>query len=502
MTSATLLCTGAVIGDPERWRVRAATVRESGTESVVLLSAERWFAAGFVDREPAVAAALLDALRDTNAECYALVCEALAAFDVVDRLPQITTPVLAIAGAQDIPTPPEGLAQIASGVKDGRLIVLDGVGHLAPAEAPDRVADLIAGQLARHQSDHVYEAGMAVRREVLGDATSTARSPATNEFTADFQELITRYAWGSIWTRPGLDRRSRSMITLTALVARGHHEELAMHVRAARRNGVTNDEIKELLLQTAIYCGVPDANSAFRIANKVLTEYDSTEENRMSRTAICDDAAEAVAGIADGATVLVGGFGMAGMPTRLIDALIDQGATDLTIVSNNAGNGDTGLAALLAAGRVRKVICSFPRQSDSYVFDGLYRADKIALEVVPQGNLAERMRAAGAGIGAFFCPTGVGTPLADGKEARTIDGRDYVLEYPIRGDVALIGAHIGDRAGNLLYRKTARNFGPVMATAARLTIAEVSRVVDIGDIDPETVVTPGIYVDRILEVKP
>jgi 3-oxoadipate CoA-transferase, alpha subunit len=222
----------------------------------------------------------------------------------------------------------------------------------------------------------------------------------------------------------------------------------------------------------------------------------------MSRTAICDDAAEAVAGIDDGATVLVGGFGMAGMPTRLIDALIDQGATDLTIVSNNAGNGDTGLAALLAAGRVRKVICSYPRQSDSYVFDGLYRADNIVLEVVPQGNLAERMRAAGAGIGAFFCPTGVGTPLADGKEVRTIDGRDYVLEYPIRGDVALIGAHIGDRAGNLVYRKTARNFGPVMATAARLTIAEVSRVVDIGDIDPETVVTPGIYVDRILEVKP
>jgi 3-oxoadipate CoA-transferase alpha subunit len=220
----------------------------------------------------------------------------------------------------------------------------------------------------------------------------------------------------------------------------------------------------------------------------------------VTRTAICATAEEAVAGIPDGATVLVGGFGMAGMPTTLIDALIDQGASDLTIVSNNAGNGDTGLAALLAAGRVRKVICSFPRQSDSYVFDGLYREGKVALEVVPQGNLAERMRAAGAGIGAFFCPTGVGTPLAEGKEQRTIDGRDYVLEYPIRGDVALIGAHTGDRAGNLVYRKTARNFGPVMATAAAMTIAEVSRVVDAGDIDPETVVTPGIFVDRILEV--
>lgn len=220
----------------------------------------------------------------------------------------------------------------------------------------------------------------------------------------------------------------------------------------------------------------------------------------MSRTGVCDTAADAVAEIPDGATILVGGFGMAGMPTTLIDALIDQGATDLTIVSNNAGNGETGLAALLAAGRVRKVICSFPRQADSYVFDGLYRAGKIALEVVPQGNLAERMRAAGAGIGAFFCPTGVGTPLAEGKEVRTIDGRDYVLEFPIRGDIALIGAHIGDRAGNLVYRKTARNFGPVMATAAALTIAEVTRVVDAGELDPETVVTPGIFVDRILEV--
>jgi 3-oxoadipate CoA-transferase alpha subunit len=220
----------------------------------------------------------------------------------------------------------------------------------------------------------------------------------------------------------------------------------------------------------------------------------------VSRTVICGAAQDAVAGIGNGSTILVGGFGMAGMPTTLIDALIDQGAGDLTIVSNNAGNGDTGLAALLAAGRVAKVICSFPRQTDSYVFDGLYRAGKVLLEVVPQGNLAERIRAAGAGIGAFFCPTGVGTPLADGKETRTIDGRDYVLEYPISGDVALIGAHIGDTAGNLVYRKTARNFGPVMATAATLTIAEVSHVVDAGAINPETVVTPGIFVDRILNL--
>lgn len=218
----------------------------------------------------------------------------------------------------------------------------------------------------------------------------------------------------------------------------------------------------------------------------------------MSRTRV-STAAEAVAGVEDGSTVLVGGFGMAGMPVVLVDALIEHGATDLTIVSNNAGNGDTGLAALLAAGRVRKVICSFPRQSDSWVFDGLYRAGKIELEVVPQGNLAERMRAAGAGVGAFYSPTGVGTLLAEGKETRTIDGRDYVLEFPIRGDVALIGAHVGDRAGNLVYRRTARNFGPVMAAAATTTIAQVRRVVNVGELDPEAIVTPGIYVDHLVE---
>jgi 3-oxoadipate CoA-transferase alpha subunit len=220
----------------------------------------------------------------------------------------------------------------------------------------------------------------------------------------------------------------------------------------------------------------------------------------MSATEIHTDLDAAVADIADGSTVLIGGFGMAGMPVNLIDALIRQGATDLTVVNNNAGNGDTGLAALLAAGQVRKVICSFPRQHDSYVFDGLYRAGKIELELVPQGNLAERMRAAGAGIGAFFCPTGVGTPLAEGRETRDIDGRTYVLEYPIKGDVALIGAWRSDGMGNLVYRKTARNFGPVMAAAARTTIVEVPQVVATGELDPEVVVTPGIYVDRVVDL--
>ena len=218
----------------------------------------------------------------------------------------------------------------------------------------------------------------------------------------------------------------------------------------------------------------------------------------MSFAQVLETADQAVAGIEDGSTVLVGGFGLAGMPFELIDALIRQGAKDLTVVCNNAGNGDVGLAALLAAGQVRKVICSFPRQSDSWVFDRLYREGKIELDVVPQGNLAERMRAAGAGIGAFFCPTAVGTPLAAGKETREIDGRTYVLEYPIKGDYAFISAYRADAIGNLIYRKTARNFGPVMATAATTTIAQVSDVVPVGTLDPEAVVTPSIYVDRIV----
>jgi 3-oxoadipate CoA-transferase alpha subunit len=213
---------------------------------------------------------------------------------------------------------------------------------------------------------------------------------------------------------------------------------------------------------------------------------------------VCAHADEAVAGIESGSTVLVGGFGMAGMPIGLIDALLRQGADDLTLVSNNAGNGDTGLAALLASGRVRKMVCSFPRQPDSWVFDGLYRQGRIELELVPQGNLAERIRAAGAGIGGFYSPTGVGTALAEGKETREFDGRTYVLEMPIRADVALVRAHRADRAGNLVYRKTARNFGPVMATAAVLTIVEVAEVVEAGSLDPEAVVTPGIFVDRVV----
>jgi 3-oxoadipate CoA-transferase alpha subunit len=209
---------------------------------------------------------------------------------------------------------------------------------------------------------------------------------------------------------------------------------------------------------------------------------------------------EALAPIRDGATVMIGGFGGAGQPAELIDGLIAHGAKDLVIVNNNAGNGDTGLAALLKTGNVRKIICSFPRQADSHVFDTLYRAGKIELELVPQGNLAERIRAAGAGIGAFFTPTGAGTLLAEGKETRQIDGRAYVLEYPIHADVALIKAERGDRWGNLTYRKTARNFGPVMASAAALTIASVHEIVELGELDPEAVVTPGLFVQRIVKV--
>lgn len=211
-------------------------------------------------------------------------------------------------------------------------------------------------------------------------------------------------------------------------------------------------------------------------------------------------AESAVSGIPDGATIMIGGFGRAGQPIELIDALIEQGASELTIVNNNAGNGDVGLAALLAKRRVRKIICSFPRQLDSWVFDGLYRDGAIELEIVPQGNLAERIRAAGAGIGGFFTPTGVGTKLAEGKEIREIDGRRYVLEYPIKADFALISARAADRWGNLVYRETARNFGPIMATAAVTTVAQVDHIVDLGALDPESVVTPGIFVKRVVAV--
>jgi len=214
------------------------------------------------------------------------------------------------------------------------------------------------------------------------------------------------------------------------------------------------------------------------------------------------DAAEAVAGIADGSTVLIGGFGNAGQPMELVDALLQGGAEHLTVVNNNAGQADEGLALLIKERRVERIICSFPRQADSWHFDAAYRAGEIALEVVPQGNLAERLRAAGAGIGAFFTPTGYGTELAEGKETRTIDGRGYVLEYPIHGDVALIKAHRADAKGNLVYRKTARNFGPVMAAAATHTIAQVSELVAAGELDPENVVTPGIYVDTVLALAP
>jgi 3-oxoadipate CoA-transferase alpha subunit len=207
----------------------------------------------------------------------------------------------------------------------------------------------------------------------------------------------------------------------------------------------------------------------------------------------------AVADIRDGATIMIGGFGNAGMPSALIDALLEQGARELTIVNNNAGNGETGLAALIKARRVRKIICSFPRQADSHHFDALYRAGEIELELTPQGNLAERIRAAGAGIGGFFTPTGFGTLLAEGKETRVIDGRDYVFETPIHADFALIKALRGDRWGNLVYRKTARNFGPIMAMAAKTTIAQVADIVPLGGLDPEAVVTPGIFVQRVVK---
>jgi 3-oxoadipate CoA-transferase alpha subunit len=215
---------------------------------------------------------------------------------------------------------------------------------------------------------------------------------------------------------------------------------------------------------------------------------------------IAPDIDAAVADVGSGATVMMGGFGSAGQPIELIDALIRQGADELTVVNNNAGNGDTGLAELIRLGRVRKIICSFPRQKDSWHFDERYRAGDIELELVPQGTLAERIRAGGAGIGGFFTPTGFGTPLAEGKETRVINGVGQVLESPITADFAFIKAHTADRAGNITYRKTARNFGPVMATAAASTIAQVNTIVPLGELDPEVVVTPGIFVTKLVRL--
>ncbi len=287
VSGAVLLCSGAKIGEADGWRERAATVRASGTPVMVTGSAERWFGPGFLAAHADVATDLLSNLQHADREGYAQVCEALADFDVRARLAEITAPVLAVAGAEDVATPPALLAEIADGVAHGRLVVLDGVAHLAPAEAPADVARLIGehlsagdliGELGGAGSptlQQTYDAGLKVRREVLGDAHVDRATAAITDVTREFQELITQYAWGTIWTRPGLDRRSRSLITLTALVARGHHEELAMHVRAALTNGLSRDEIKELLLQCAIYCGVPDANTAFRIAQQVFADLDA-----------------------------------------------------------------------------------------------------------------------------------------------------------------------------------------------------------------------------------
>ena len=285
VASAVLLCTGARIGTAESWADRAAQVRASGTSSLVSSSAERWFAPGFLDRDPERGWALLHALQDAADDGYVQVCDALAGFDVRGRLGEIATPVLAVAGDVDVAADPELLRRIADGVQVGRYVELADTGHLPPVERPEEVARL----LRRHHlgeepsavppgpTDERYAAGLAVRREVLGDEHVDRATAAATDLTRDFQELITRYAWGEIWTRPGLDRRTRSVVTLTALVARGHHEELAMHLRAARRNGLTVAEIQEVLLQTAIYCGVPDANTAFRIAQQVLLADDDPQ---------------------------------------------------------------------------------------------------------------------------------------------------------------------------------------------------------------------------------
>lgn len=309
-----VFCTGAKIGEASAWEERAQTVATSGTPTQIIGSAQRWFGEGFMDREPEASAALLHSLQDADRFSYASLCYALADFDVRDRLPEITRPVLAVAGSEDQPTPATKLAEIANAVPGALLEVIEGAAHLVPAEAPAVTAGLLNDFLAgkglgagaggaagagasgadtsptgaalptasgpREASrDEVREAGMTVRRQVLSDAHVDRANAKVDDFTSDFQDLITRYAWGEIWTRPGLERRMRSAITLTAMIAGGHEAELAMHVKAALRNGLTRDEIKEVLLQSAIYCSVPNANTAFSVASQALAEYDAEEAN-------------------------------------------------------------------------------------------------------------------------------------------------------------------------------------------------------------------------------
>ena len=269
--TATVACCGAVISEPSHWAERASIVRREGVGSMVAPSIERWFAPGFAKQAPDVVADLVRSLEETDSSSYAAACDALAAFDIRARLGEIRPPLQAIAGDEDRVTTIESLREISEGVRDGTLHTLSDCGHLAPAERPAEIARIIAARTASGRVDP-YAAGMRVRRAVLGDAHVDRANAAIDDTTKDFQELITRYAWGSIWTRDGLDRRSRSMITLTALIARGHHDELAMHLRAALTNGLTPAEITEVILQSAIYCGVPDANTAFRIGQQVLRE--------------------------------------------------------------------------------------------------------------------------------------------------------------------------------------------------------------------------------------
>lgn len=300
---AAVFCTGAKIGEASGWEERAEVVATSGTPTQVTGSAQRWFGEGFMDREPEASAALLHSLQDADRFSYAALCHALASFDVRSRLAEVSLPVLAVAGSEDQPTPPMKLAEIANGISGALLEVIEGAAHLVPAEAPAVVAGLLndfmngTGSVGSDGSDaqssdaasgplptasgpreasrdEVRDAGMDVRRQVLSDAHVDRANAKVDDFTADFQDLITRYAWGEIWTRPGIDRRMRSAITLTAMIAGGHEAELAMHVKAAVRNGLSRDEIKEVLLQSAIYCSVPSANTAFSVASQALAEMD------------------------------------------------------------------------------------------------------------------------------------------------------------------------------------------------------------------------------------
>ena len=412
-----MFCSGSRIGTAESWAERAAQVRASGTASVVAGSAQRWFAPGYLDAHPdGPGSRALSTLIDVDDESYALCCEALGAFDRTGALAGVQVPALIVAGGHDPVCTPSAMHELAASLPHARFVELPDASHLVPLEDPDATVALIADHLL---TPSLYERGMTVRRAVLGDAHVDRATSAITPETADFQDFITRYAWAEVWARPQLTRAQRSIATLASLVTGGHENELRMHVRAALRNGLTRTEIAEVIHHTALYAGLPAANAALAVMRDVFAEQASEPDDRTGRPnprrtmdKTYASAAEAVADIPAGASLAVGGFGLSGVPIVLIRALLARGVDGLEVVSNNCGVDGWGLGELLAAGRIRRVIASYIGENKEFARQ--YLGGEVEVELTPQGTLAERLRAGGVGIPAFYTATGAGTAVSDG----------------------------------------------------------------------------------------